>query len=411
MPGWILLLVAQLASSAKEAACSAGSGACDAQEVAQDINFLQRGFSAQDAEPSGWGHEAPSCTPGFGAGLHLVQLPEIKRQFLLAVPPEFAHSATGVPLVISFHGSAESAWYHNAAMGFARKIDRYGWLGMLPFGQNTTAGVDGYGGLHECCSTLCNGSTECCENGSQMSTHADGCFWETGAPNALGQEPLQHGPKQIAFVKAMIAWATQRSCTDVSKVFAMGWSSGGDMSNFVACQLPHLFKAVAPMGIGMMPETVPHLTCQPKHPLTYISFCGSGDEVSGCAATSRLLAEAWSHGMNCYGQGPWGAPITEQRSATATCIKWEKCDGGNFVENCYSEGQDHNPSGVLRPEGSSILRPASDLRWPEYVFERFSLLAGDAILFYGSPNEQELAEKHSAFPPPKRDDHSYLRNE
>merc|ERR1719446_836140 len=115
-------------------------------------------------------------------------------------------------------------------------------------------------------------------------------------------------------------------------------------------------------------------TCKPAQELSYISMCGSADFIAGCNADSVKRASEISKSMRCTGAGEGGAPIVERLSATSTCTKWDKCPGGNFVEACVTDGLPPNISGHLSPADISFVRPGSDLDFPRYSFEKFSLL-------------------------------------
>merc|ERR1719199_1752648 len=119
-------------------------------------------------------------------------------------------------------------------------------------------------------------------------------------------------------------------------------------------------------------------------------------------------AKSWSHLLNCTGDGHNGTTLA--MSATTNCTQWSTCAGANFVEYCYTMGLGHDVSGHLRPDGTSFLRPGSDLDFVAHMFQRFSLLVDNTILFYGHPTDAELVHKESRWPPPIHHDHEYLRH-
>lgn len=63
---------------------------------------------------------------------------------------------------------------------------------------------------------------------------------DTGWPNTDGED--------IAFVEAMLDYFESNYCVDSSRIFSVGFSYGGIMSNTIACQLGSRFRAVAPMA-------------------------------------------------------------------------------------------------------------------------------------------------------------------
>jgi len=327
----------------------------------------------------------------YSPGIHLIQLPDLKRQFLLAVPHELAQSPGGVPLVMTFHGFSDSPWYTNAFSSMSLWLDRYGWLGIFPFGLNEEKS-NGLGGIQACCPPGCD--DECCKNGRHLNKKDhSACRWDT--------EPSS---SDFAFVEAIVKWAAENTVVDTTKVFATGFSMGGMFTNSLYCEEAQLFRAVAPISGDNFIEG-----CSPARPISYISMCGSEDDEAHCQYFFKSTAEQVSRLNSCTGQGPSGEPIEENRSATTKCKQWSNCKDGNFVEWCETTGLSHDVSGHLRPDDISYIRPASDLDIVEYVLQKFSLFAGHSILFDGHPTKEDLAIKQSSWPPPTLDDHLYLR--
>lgn len=300
-------------------------------------------------------HEAPPCSR-HPAGKHLIQLPEIQRQFLLIVPHEYTDvRSSGIPLVLAFHGFGDSPWYSNLLFDFSQHIDRYGWVGILPFGLNETMnnGLDGVGA---CCPSDCQG--ECCMNTPSL---------RRKGPTACG---WRDNKKDVQFVEAMIKWTTENSCVDPEKVFAMGFSMGGIFVNYLACHSSHLIRGFAPVSGN---PGFKDNGCSISRPISYVSTCGTADDVAYCQYLVGQTAELLTTKNNCSGAGPNGAAMTYARSATTSCKVWD-CPQKNFMEVCMVEGLAHDVSGHLRPDNTSYLRPGSDLDAAEYAFQKFSLL-------------------------------------
>jgi len=326
---------------------------------------------------------------GYSYGIHLIQLPEIGRQFLLSVPHELVASEGGAPLVLVFHGFSDSPWYTNRAGGFSSQLDRYGWLGIMPFGLNAIRN-NGLNGTLACCPPGCD--EDCCMNGEHLNLKDEtACGWGNGEPD-------------LQFTEALITWAGENTCADTTKVFATGFSNGGPFSNYLGCQAAHLFLGVAPIsGDNFDP------LCQPSRPISYISMCGSKDDEAHCQDTVSMTANHWSKVMNCTRGSEFGQPFESFKSATTTCTEWSQCSNGNTVEMCMSEGLGHDPSGHLRPDNTSYVRPASDIDFSQYSFQKFSALVGESLLFVGHPTDEELLYKESNWPPPTHSDNLWLR--
>lgn len=338
-----------------------------------------------------------SCTT-YSPGMHLVQLPDLKRQFLLFVPRELVKSPTGVPLVMAFHGFSESPWYHSQFGGFSLLLERYGWLGIFPFGLNE-ARTNGLGGVRACCPPGCD--EECCRNGKKIVG-----LW--GDPKlACRWSPAQRHDNK--FVEALAEWAKTNTCADSKKMFATGFSNGGGMVNYLGCSKPYLFRVVAPMASpNIGPEDLS--SCKPAQPTSYVSSCGSSDYVVECTKTSVKIAQHWSKELKCTGAG--GDGIVNKISATSQCTHWDNCAGGNFVEVCIVDWLTHSIPGHTSPQGFAFVPPGDQLNFTEYAFQKFSIHAGSSILFYGHPTEAEIARRKATLhseAPPTLTDHEYLR--
>jgi len=319
----------------------------------------------------------------YAPGIHLVELSELKRQFLLAVPHELASNGR-VPLVVTFHGFSDSPWYVNRATDMSTWLDRYGWLGIFPFGLDFL-GTNGLDGIRACCPSECD--DECCKNGEKLrNKDHTACGW-------------LHHEADREFTRALVSWAEKNVMADTTKVFATGFSNGAQMAASLYCTSADLFRVIAPISGDKMP-----LACQPARPVSYVSMCGSIDDEAICQDYQKDTAELVSSLNSCQGPG-----LEEKMSATTTCKKWSMCQNGTFVEWCESVGLSHDPSGHLRPDNTSYLRPGSDLDFTEYMMMKFSLFAEDSILFYGQPTSLQLEVKQSSWPPPTHDDHIYLR--
>eukprot|EP00440_Ansanella_granifera_P045789 gb/GFBE01049601.1/.p1 GENE.gb/GFBE01049601.1/~~gb/GFBE01049601.1/.p1 ORF type:complete len:408 (+),score=51.17 gb/GFBE01049601.1/:1-1224(+) len=398
----LLLLPCGAALLADEASgdCAPERPAAEGEDVAE-MRFLQERYALSSARATS--RSSRKCTGGLTPGRHLIQLPKIQRQFQLIVPPELAEKPNGVPLVMSFHGLAESPWYNDLFIGFSDLVTRYGWLGVLPYGWYTNE-TDGQDNWHACCSSLCN-STECCEKAQFLSPEGEQCRWTNEVDYFSATVDSFSTTEDM--VKGIVEWAEEHTCVDSDKIFGMGWSLGGYVMNHMACRDWSPFKAVAPMGFDT-PMMEPG--CSNSKPFSYAGFCSTSDEARSCTPDRVVKsAEFWSKRLNCVGKGPGGGPVSYNRSATSYCTEWSTCDDGNFVEYCITVGIDHTPSGQQRPDSTTILRPASDLEWPEYIFQKFSLLVGESILHWGHPDLQDMLLKKSVFPPPKRHDHAYMR--
>ena len=107
----------------------------------------------------------------FEAGIHLIKLKKIQRQFAFVVPQGHVESPSGVPVFMFFHGTYQTPWFSINALGLPDMLERYGWFGILPFGtqQFGTNSNSSMGGPLLCCSEFCD-SAKCCLNSKEISS-------------------------------------------------------------------------------------------------------------------------------------------------------------------------------------------------------------------------------------------------
>lgn len=331
---------------------------------------------------------------GFAPGIHLVKLPKLKRQFAFVVPRGRVESSRGAPVFMFFHGVYQTPWFSINILGLPDMLERYGWFGILPFGMHLLD-QESMGGLRQCCSDLCH-ADECCLDAKNITSK--------GAA-ACGFYP-PHLDKNLEMIDAIFQWMTSLGCIDTSKVFAGGFSYGGTIVQDLACVRSWQFRGLAPdVAPGDYTDRgLLHLgDCKNATPVTYISFCGTGD-ISHCYFNSIAKAETVAKQTHC------SRSELRRKSATVNCTVWSGCHAGHVVESCMVYRMDHEIPGRVAPDGTSFLHPGSDLDYTKYVFEKFSLqVASDQLRFYGHPTQAEEDWKQEVWPPNKMYDSMYLR--
>ncbi len=80
----------------------------------------------------------------------------------------------------------------------------------------------------------------------------------------------------IGYIEAVLDDIAARTCVDLDRVYATGFSNGGFLSYMIACQLADRFAAIASVSgvLGIPPEE-----CQPEHVLPVLHFHGTADVV------------------------------------------------------------------------------------------------------------------------------------
>jgi polyhydroxybutyrate depolymerase len=83
------------------------------------------------------------------------------------------------------------------------------------------------------------------------------------------------GVDDVGFAKALVTEVEGIACIDVKRVYAAGFSMGGGMTNYVACNAADVFAAFAPASFDLLQENV--ADCKPVRPIAVVSFRGTAD--------------------------------------------------------------------------------------------------------------------------------------
>lgn len=146
--------------------------------------------------------------------------------------------------------------------------------------------------------------------------------------NSVGSGPgwPNTGGQDVAFVKALYARLQGQLCIDENRVFSVGMSYGGIMSNTLGCQMGDVFRAIAPMS-------------------------GSGPGYGGRASSCVGEVAVWmSHGDN--------DTVVSTASGQASRDYWSK------TNHCQMQTSPVDPSPCVAYAGCD---PASPVTWCEFV--------------------------------------------
>ena len=139
-----------------------------------------------------------------------------------------------------------------------------------------------------------------------------------GWPNTGGQD--------VNFVRALVDWMKTNYCVDQARIFSVGMSYGGIMSNTLGCQMGGIFRAIAPMaGSGPFQFGTSACVGQVAAWLTH----GTADTVVGYDAGVGSK-ETWRTRNHCQG--------TSQATTPSPCVAYDGCDPGFPVHWCSWDG-------------------------------------------------------------------------
>ena len=221
------------------------------------------------------------CALAATAGVSTQQLTSGGRQrsYRLFVPPSY-DGRTPRPLVLDMHGSGGTAERQASTSRFEALAEREGAL----------------------VATL-----------------------QAGTENNRWNVPVTaERPDDVAYVSAVIDHVAARACTDLTRVYATGFSGGGRMSSLLACKLNHRIAAIAPMAGLRWPGP-----CEGRA-IPVLTFHGLADPQN-----------TYDGGVAGRG-GEWVESVPE---ALASWAKHNGCDGDALLED------PPGPLSTLRYEG------------------------------------------------------------
>jgi polyhydroxybutyrate depolymerase len=141
------------------------------------------------------------------------------------------------------------------------------------------------------------------------------------------------GGRDIAFARALVGSLRGTYCVDDDRIFSVGVSAGGFMSNLVGCALGDVFRAIAPIaGAGPVPW-LSASSCRGQV-AAWITHGNQDTIVQFSMGTDSR--DYWRTANHCGTQGT--------TNATTGCIAYEGCDPGHPVHWCEHTGGHTVPS-------------------------------------------------------------------
>jgi polyhydroxybutyrate depolymerase len=177
--------------------------------------------------------------------------------------------------------------------------------------------------------------------------------WNSGDPGVHEQNILDSD--DVAYAAAVIDQLMKTYTLDTSRIYAAGFSSGGQMVQRLAVELPGRFAAIAAVG---------SLRAQPgpaRGPLSVLLVYGKLDPVTPYAGGTRHTPwgdqaglppvsaniATWVRDLHCGGQA-----AEQQLNPQVLRQTWSGCDGGGEVQAVTIADEGHHWTGSL-PDGLS----------------------------------------------------------
>jgi polyhydroxybutyrate depolymerase len=278
---------------------TAAAGSSGGQAVAGASGAAGVGITAGSAAPI----VCPDTPLPPGETTAKLQHDGMERSFILYVPSSYT-GKTPVPLVLDWHGLGSSGSSQKGLSGYKALSDQEGFIVAWPNGTENAWNI----GL--CCTT----------------SDVD----------------------DLGFAKAIVADIQRRACVDPKRIYADGYSMGGGMSFYLACNAAEIFAAVAPSAFDLL--AADEEPCKPARPISVIAFRGTSDPIVPYAGGASMppnglnvtihfqgaenTAKTWSALNGCM-----GAPM----AGAGDCQTYSQCKEGTEVTLCTKQGGGHDP--------------------------------------------------------------------
>ncbi|GCE16313.1 alpha/beta hydrolase family esterase [Dictyobacter kobayashii] len=226
-------------------------------------------------------NQAVAAQPAVARGQHT-------RTYLVHVPIHYT-SRTPVPVVIVFHGHGGTASGTEQGTGFSQLADKEHFIAVYPQGL---------------------------PDDQQLPMWASIGLYD-------------YNIDETAFMNDMLNKLTADFCIDTQRIYATGFSNGGGMSGFVACQLSTRIAAVAPIAGNYYPLQA---GCHPKRAVPLLEIHGTNDTVVPYNGISAKIDPQWplpavQDWLHAWAQrdGCTQGPEIFFQDKNATGFRWAGC--------------------------------------------------------------------------------------
>ncbi len=169
-------------------------------------------------------------------------------------------------------------------------------------------------------------------------------------------DPSTTGPDDVAFISAVIDRISQQYQTDPSRVYVMGFSQGGFMTERLACDLSGRIAAAAAVG-SLLRDTVA-AACKPARQIPLAFINGTADPVNSYNGQPMIGTESapasaafWAQKEGCSTTLPTVTflPVTVLDGTFITLTDYLPCPSGIAVDFYTVNGGGHTWPGSPFP--------------------------------------------------------------
>ncbi len=258
----------------------------------------------------------------------------LTRQYIVYVPASVARNKAA-PLLLGLHGGGGNMEFQSNNYGLKQKANQASFVAVFPNGYSRFP------------------------NGMLATWNAGACCGKA-AENKVDD---------VGFLKAVIERVSRQMPIDRNRIYTTGMSNGAMMSYRLACELPTLIRAIAPVA-----GTDNTLACTPSRPVPVILFHARDDShvsFDGGAGTDALAKVDFKSVPATIDK--WlaidratGLPKRIVSVPGATCDLYPATSGGAPVQACITDTGGHSWPGtpsVRANKNPSQAISANDLMW------------------------------------------------
>jgi polyhydroxybutyrate depolymerase len=194
---------------------------------------------------------------------------------------------------------------------------------------------------------LARSCTQCME-GLTKFEHLAGANGFVVAYPGSGQNPPWHAPVQdVAYLRSLIGHITRTENIDPKRVYIAGFSATARETYFMGCQLSDQVAAIAAVSTVMR-----GYTCTLTHPVSELSYVGSGESVLMQGAPKIPSEPATAARWRALDGCPAGAKPTTTQVGPVTQQLWDLCAEGSAVGLDIVQGGHHAWPGAYGETGA-----------------------------------------------------------
>ena len=270
------------------------------------------------------------------SGARTLRVGGLDRSYLVHLPAP-RPARRGLPLVLVFHGAGGRPSGIAEHTGFSRVADREGFIAVYPAGIRRR--------------------------------------WNDGR----GRTSTPHD--DVAFIRALIDTLARTERIDPARVYATGISNGAMFVHRLACELPGVLAAIAPVA-GALPAAIAP-GCMAAPPVSVLAIQGTADQLipydgGGVAGTRGAVLSAlesvahWARRTSCGALPVAGRRVDRVQDGTALVHHAYPGCGGQAVELYEVRGGGHTWPGGPRVTARLLGRTTRELDGTHAIWQFFA---------------------------------------